>query len=46
MQVLRRTDYHLASPAIAELARGESIYKDQKFSDYAPIRIDHDLKLG
>ena len=45
MQVFRRTDYHLATPAIAELARAESIYKDQKFSDHAPITIDYDLKL-
>ena len=40
-----RLDYHLATPAIAALARAESIYKDQKFSDHAPITIDYDLSL-
>ena len=38
-----RLDYHLATPAVAEAARGTSIYKDMKFSDHAPITIDYDL---
>jgi len=38
-----RLDYHLATPAIAALARGESIYKGQKFSDHAPITIEYEL---
>ena len=37
-----RLDYHLASPAFAEKARTESIYKDQKFSDHAPITIGYE----
>lgn len=40
-----RLDYHLATPAVAALARRESIYKDQKFSDHAPITIDYALDL-
>jgi len=40
-----RLDYHLATPALAETARGESIYKSEKFSDHAPITIDYDFKL-
>lgn len=40
-----RLDYHLATPAIAALARTESIYKDVKFSDHAPITIGYDLAL-
>ena len=40
-----RLDYHLATPAIAEKARREAIYKDQKFSDHAPITIEYDFKL-
>ena len=40
-----RLDYHLATPAIAALARKEHIYKDVKFSDHAPITIDYDFKL-
>jgi exodeoxyribonuclease-3 len=34
-----RLDYHLATPGVAEKARTELIYKDQKFSDHAPITI-------
>ncbi len=34
-----RLDYHLATPAIASQARSEVIYKDEKFSDHAPITI-------
>jgi len=34
-----RLDYHLATPAVAAKARSEVIYKDEKFSDHAPITI-------
>ena len=37
-----RLDYHLATPALARFARREAIYKDQKFSDHAPITVDYD----
>jgi exodeoxyribonuclease-3 len=40
-----RLDYHLATPALAELARSESIYKGEKFSDHAPITIAYDTRL-
>ncbi|MCY4744839.1 exodeoxyribonuclease III [Pelomonas sp. UHG3] len=40
-----RLDYHLATPALAALARSEAIYKDQKFSDHAPLSIDYDFQL-
>jgi exodeoxyribonuclease-3 len=40
-----RLDYHLATPQLARLARGASIYKDEKFSDHAPISIQYDFKL-
>jgi exodeoxyribonuclease-3 len=40
-----RLDYHLATPALAQLARTESIYKEQKFSDHAPLTITYDFKL-
>ena len=36
-----RLDYHLATPALAAFARREAIYKDQKFSDHAPITIEY-----
>ena len=40
-----RLDYHLATPAMAETARREAIYKGEKFSDHAPITIEYDLCL-
>ncbi len=40
-----RLDYHLATPAIAERARSESIYKKEKFSDHAPITVEYELGL-
>ena len=38
-----RLDYHLATPATAALARRETIYLAQRFSDHAPLIIDYDL---
>ena len=40
-----RLDYHLATPAVAALARTEHIYKDQRFSDHAPMTVDYELTL-
>jgi exodeoxyribonuclease-3 len=40
-----RLDYHLATPALAALARTETVYKDEKFSDHAPITMAYDLTL-
>ena len=40
-----RLDYHLATPALAEKARSEAIYKGEKFSDHAPITIEYDFQL-
>ena len=40
-----RLDYHLATPAMAALAKTEHIYKDEKFSDHAPITVDYDFTL-
>ncbi len=40
-----RLDYHLATPALAALARSEEIYKDEKFSDHAPITIGYEIAL-
>ena len=40
-----RLDYHLATPALAALARTEHIYKGEKFSDHAPITIEYDFQL-
>jgi exodeoxyribonuclease-3 len=40
-----RLDYHLATPALAQLARSESIYKQEKFSDHAPITVEYDFTI-
>lgn len=40
-----RLDYHLATPAVAALARRADIYKDQRFSDHAPLVVDYDFSL-
>jgi exodeoxyribonuclease-3 len=40
-----RIDYHLATPALAALARSEEIYKAEQFSDHAPLTVAYDLKL-
>ena len=37
-----RIDYHIATPGIAATARRVAIYKDEKFSDHAPLTIDYD----
>ena len=40
-----RLDYHLATPAVAECAQREAIYKEQKFSDHAPITVEYAFSL-
>ena len=45
MWVFCTSIYHLATPALAQLARTEAIYKGQKFSDHAPITIGYELAL-
>jgi exodeoxyribonuclease-3 len=40
-----RIDYQIATPGIAALARKESIYKAQRFSDHAPLIVDYEHDL-
>lgn len=40
-----RIDYHLATPALAGLARSASIYKAERFSDHAPLTVAYDFSL-
>lgn len=40
-----RIDYHVATPAVAASARRASVYKDERFSDHAPVSIDYDYGL-
>ena len=39
-----RLDYQLATPALARLARGVSVYRDARFSDHAPVTVDYDYR--
>ncbi len=38
-----RIDYHVISGNLKEAVTDASIYKDQRFSDHAPLIIDYDL---
>ncbi len=40
-----RIDYHIATPGITASAKTAAIFKDQRFSDHAPLTIDYDWKL-
>lgn len=40
-----RIDYQLATAALAARARTASVYKDQRFSDHAPLTVEYDLAL-
>ena len=36
-----RIDYQIATPGIANLANQASVYKDERFSDHAPLCISY-----
>lgn len=38
-----RIDYHIVSPDLKDRIKGASIYKDEKFSDHAPLILDYDI---
>ncbi|GAA4415289.1 exodeoxyribonuclease III [Quisquiliibacterium transsilvanicum] len=38
-----RLDYQIATPGLAAAARRAAVYKDQRFSDHAPLTIDYDF---
>ncbi|MFA5489137.1 MAG: exodeoxyribonuclease III [Candidimonas sp.] len=40
-----RIDYQIATPAIADAAARTSIYKEQRFSDHAPLTVDYGIDL-
>ena len=45
MSAFCRIDYHLATPALAALARQTGVYKHEKFSDHAPLSVRYDLTI-
>lgn len=40
-----RLDYQIATSGMAELAHVTSIYKEQRFSDHAPLIVDYTLSI-
>ena len=40
-----RIDYHIASPKLKNTAKKANIYKDERFSDHAPLTINYNLKI-
>jgi exodeoxyribonuclease-3 len=40
-----RIDYHISTPAIAATAKKTAVYKDERFSDHAPLIVDYDWKM-
>ena len=40
-----RLDYQIATPSLAASARKAEIYKEQRFSDHAPLIVDYDISL-
>ena len=40
-----RIDYQIATPGIAAQATRAAVYKDERFSDHAPLTIDYDWTL-
>ena len=38
-----RLDYHLVTPNLSGAVAGASVYRDQRYSDHAPVAIDYDL---
>ena len=40
-----RIDYQLATPGLAQTAKHAFVFKDQRFSDHAPLGVDYDFTL-
>ncbi|ENO84935.1 exodeoxyribonuclease III [Thauera linaloolentis] len=40
-----RLDYQIATPGIAGTALATAVYKEQRFSDHAPLTVDYDWTL-
>lgn len=40
-----RIDYHVVTPTLMARAREARVYKDEKFSDHAPLIVDYDYPL-
>ena len=41
-----RIDYQVVTPGLKDKIRKVAIYKDERFSDHAPLIVEYDMKLG
>ncbi|MDO8347074.1 MAG: exodeoxyribonuclease III [Rugosibacter sp.] len=41
-----RIDYQIATPGFAATARRAEVYREQRFSDHAPLGVDYDWSIG
>lgn len=41
-----RIDYHIISPSLKDKLISTEIYKEQRFSDHAPLIVDYDLSIS
>ena len=40
-----RIDYHIATGGLADMAKAAAIYKEQRFSDHAPLTVEYDYQI-
>lgn len=40
-----RIDYQIATPKLAQTARRAQVFKDQRFSDHAPLIVDYEYEI-
>lgn len=40
-----RIDYHISTGGIADKAKAAAIYKEQRFSDHAPLTVEYDFQI-
>jgi len=40
-----RIDYHIVTPGLRGAIQRAAIYKDQRFSDHAPLIVEYDVAL-
>lgn len=40
-----RIDYQIATPSVAQSAQSAGIYRDERFSDHAPLTIDYEWEV-
>ena len=41
-----RIDYHVATPELAQMAQKAAVYREERFSDHAPLTLDYAFPSG